>query len=109
MDEPKYCPACLSLQPADAAFCLRCGADLSIPPPRALPTPSRPVPAERGDFEAIFMGLRESGRVGGGPYGALVLLVLAVVFWLVYKLYLAVAWSLAAAWRTARHVSGRAA
>ena len=33
-----YCPACRSLAPADAAFCIRCAADLSPRRPPASPT-----------------------------------------------------------------------
>ena len=106
MDEPeapRYCGTCLSLQPGDAAFCLRCGADLSLPPPRALPPPSRPRLAERGDFEEMLAGLsvsrpgfdaRDSGRLG--------VLFAGLVFWLAYKLYRVLAWLLGAAVRSVR-------
>ena len=99
MDDPAYCATCLSMQPADAAFCLRCGADLSLPPPRPVPPrPPRPKAEERSDFEEILEGALES-PVGGGGLSAVAA---AVVMWLIYKIFRALVWLVRAAWRAVR-------
>ena len=66
--QAQFCPSCRLLLPADAAFCLRCGAGLSLP--GATPAAGAATWTGAGDWPGAWSGAsRHGGSSGNGGDG----------------------------------------
>ena len=75
----RYCAGCRSLAPADAAFCIRCAADLSPPPPPPGGGPASEAPGWSG---ADLLPVLEVLDTPAGAAGLLVLPLVLAAGWL---------------------------